>query len=114
MWGVHTIVDLFKCDPVKIRSKEALEFYLKEIVHKIEMKAFGQPIVVHFGSSDKVAGYTILQLIETSLISGHFVEADDSAHIDIFSCKEYDSESAAVFTADFFNAESFDYEILER
>jgi len=114
MWGLQTIIDLYDCDPVKIRSEEALKRYLSEMICEIDMKAYGQPVVVHFGSSDKVAGYTILQLIETSLISGHFVEIDNSAHIDIFSCKTYDSGKAAIFTSEFFDAFKMVYSVTER
>jgi len=32
----------------------------------------------------------MIQLIETSLISGHFANLTNSAYIDIFSCKGYD------------------------
>ena len=32
----------------------------------------------------------MVQLIETSLISGHFANDTNSAYLDIFSCKGYD------------------------
>jgi len=58
--------------------------------------------VVDFGEDERVSGYSMTQLIETSLISGHFANLTNSAYIDIFSCKYYDPQTAADFTQRFF------------
>lgn len=44
-----------------------------KLVKDIDMVPYGGPQVVHFGSGNK-AGYTLVQLIETSNITAHFVE----------------------------------------
>ena len=108
-WGVVTSVDLRGCDGQIIRSADKMRQFLKEIVKEIDMKAFGEPIVVRFGDNPVVSGYSIAQLIETSLISGHFAEKDNSAYIDIFSCKEYDPVQAANFCKEFFKAKDAKY-----
>ena len=53
------------------------------------MQRFGECQVVDFGSG-RVAGYSMVQLISTSLISGHFANDTNNAYLDIFSCKGYD------------------------
>jgi len=68
------------------------------------MKKFGDTQVVHFGEDKKVAGFSMTQLIETSLISGHFANQTNHAYIDIFSCKYYDPQVAADFTQEYFKA----------
>ena len=73
-----------------------------ELCALIEMNRFGDTVVVHFGEDEKVAGYSMTQLIETSLISGHFANATNAIYIDIFSCKEYDPYEALEFTKKFF------------
>ncbi len=78
------------------------------------MKRFGDTIVINFGEDEKVAGYSMTQLIETSLISGHFANSSKSAYIDIFSCKWYDTNTAARFTANRFNAEYYNIHVTER
>jgi hypothetical protein len=45
-----------------------------------------------------------VQLIETSLISGHFANLTNAIYIDVFSCKIYDPYQAAEFTRQFFKA----------
>ena len=69
------------------------------------MKKFGPTVVVNFGEDPRVSGYSMTQLIETSLISGHFANQSDAAYIDIFSCKAYPPYVAAAFAKEFFEAQ---------
>jgi S-adenosylmethionine/arginine decarboxylase-like enzyme len=48
--------------------------------------------VILFGSGNK-QGYTLVQLIETSNITGHFVEETNDMYLDVFSCKEFKPET---------------------
>ena len=66
------------------------------------MKRFGEPQVVHFGEDERVAGYSMVQLIETSLISAHFANQTNATYLDVFSCKPYDPELVADFAQNFF------------
>lgn len=45
-----------------------------------------------------------MQLIETSLISAHFVDSTKNAYIDVFSCKPYDVDVAARVCKEAFGA----------
>lgn len=100
-----TSIDLFGCDHEILSSGEKIKQYAIEVCDLIDMKRFGEPVVVRFGEDPKVSGYSLAQLIETSLISGHFAETDNSVYIDIFSCKFYDQQKAVDFTKDFFKAQ---------
>jgi len=72
-WGYHLILDCTECDASKIRDAENIRLFVKTLVKEIDMKAFGEPIIEHFGSHNPaVAGYSLMQLIETSSITGHF------------------------------------------
>jgi S-adenosylmethionine/arginine decarboxylase-like enzyme len=64
----------------------------------IEMKRFGDTQVVHFGEDEKVAGFSMVQLIETSLISAHFANLTNTVYLDVFSCKAYDPEVVREFS----------------
>ena len=44
----------------------------------------------------------MVQLIETSLVSGHFANLTNTAYIDVFSCKPYDPDIIKNFTEKFF------------
>lgn len=88
-WGWELTVDVSGCDINKINSSQNIEKFAKELVKRIDMVAFGHPQVNWFGSGDK-EGYTLVQLIETSNITAHFVPPYNAAFFNIFSCKEFD------------------------
>ena len=113
-WGLYTSVDLKGCDPASIRDPEKIHRFIIELCDLIEMKRFGEPQIVHFGPTERVAGYSMTQLIETSLISGHFANETNAAYLDIFSCKEYEPSKAAEFCRDFFVFLSVTYQVLFR
>jgi len=104
-WGLSSSVDLYNCDPDIIRSAEKIKEYVVELCKVIDMKRFGDCVVVNFGEDEKVAGYSMTQLIETSLISGHFANKSNAAYLDIFSCKYYEPSVVEEFSKKFFKAE---------
>lgn len=102
-WGICTSVDLHDCIPERIRDAKQIEAYVVQLCELIEMKRFGACQIVNFGEG-RVAGYSMVQLIETSLISGHFANDTNSAYLDIFSCKGYDPAVVEEFSKAFFGA----------
>jgi S-adenosylmethionine/arginine decarboxylase-like enzyme len=114
LWGLCTSVDLGDCNPETIRDPVKLKEFILKICDFIEMKRFGEPTVVHFGANERVAGYSLIQLIETSCISGHFANETNTAYLDIFSCKEYPPQVAAEFCRQFFGAKRMKYTITFR
>jgi S-adenosylmethionine/arginine decarboxylase-like enzyme len=96
-WGYHLTLDAGECDHAAIRSKATIAAFTKELVEKIDMVAYGPPRIVMFGTGGK-KGYTLVQLIETSNITAHFVEEVDAVYLDVFSCKKFKtSDALAVF-----------------
>lgn len=114
MWGLLTSIDLHDCNPDLIRDAEAIKRYVNELCELIEMRKYGDTQVVHFGEDERVAGFSMIQLIETSLISGHFANQTNHAYIDIFSCKYYDPQIAADFTQKFFQAKEIEIHYIIR
>lgn len=103
-WGLATAIDLAACNPRSIRDPQAIERFTIALCEAIAMRRFGAPLIVRFGADPRISGYSLAQLIETSLISGHFAEASDAAYLDIFSCKPYRPYQAARFCAAWFGA----------
>ena len=102
VWGVASSFDIYHCDPVSIRSAEKIRQFVVELCDLIEMKRFGETQVVHFGEDERVAGFSMIQLIETSLISAHFANLTHTVYLDVFSCKPYDPAAVADFAQVFF------------
>ena len=113
-WGVLTSVDLYGCDPEAIRDAGTIEAFVVNLCEKIEMKRFGDCKIVHFGEDEKIAGYSVTQLIETSLISGHFANASNTAYLDIFSCKFYEPREVAEFALSYFKGDHYKMQIAMR
>lgn len=93
-FGKSCQINLYECDIAAITDADRIRKFVRGLVEAIDMRAFGEPQVIHFGPIEQVAGYSMTQLIETSLISGHFVDANGNAYIDVFSCKDYDIGTA--------------------
>ncbi|MAY02731.1 MAG: S-adenosylmethionine decarboxylase [Gammaproteobacteria bacterium] len=95
IWGQHLILDLAGCPREQLTSAEHIRHWVKELITAIDMKAFGEPVIEHFAShSFDAAGFTLMQLIETSNISAHFAENLGQVYIDIFSCKRFSDQDA--------------------
>ncbi len=103
-WGWHLVLNLYDCNPAKIRSAEVIENFVINLCDLIDMRRFGEPMIVNFGEDPRVSGYSLVQLIETSNICGHFANESNAAYLDIFSCKKFDPEIAAEFTLATFEA----------
>ncbi len=102
VWGIASAIDIYDCTPEKIRDAEVIKQFVVELCDLIEMKRFGECKVVHFGDDDKVAGFSMVQLIETSLISAHFANQTNTTYLDVFSCKTYDPEKVRAFAQGYF------------
>jgi len=113
-WGVLTSVDIYECDGKIIRDADSIRQFVHELCHMIDMKRFGECQVVHFGEDKAVEGFSMTQLIETSLISGHFANATNAAYLDIFSCKYYDPRDVAQFALKFFKGSNYKMQLAYR
>ena len=113
-WGLLSCIDLYDCDGNTIRDADKIRQFVKELCDLIEMKRFGETQVVHFGEDERVAGYSMTQLIETSLISGHFANLTNTVYLDVFSCKLYDPQAVSDFSKTFFQADRVNLQVVRR
>jgi len=115
IYGKELILDLYNCDPRIIRSKKKILEYSNKICNLIKVKKYGKPICERFGfRRDFATGYSLVQLIESSSIIGHFSELWNRVFINIFSCKLFDDKVASNFTKKFFKAKKVKNRVLIR
>ena len=88
VWGISTSIDIYNCNPQKIRDSNYIKQFVNDLCDTIAMKRFGETQVIHFGEDEKVAGFSMTQLIETSLISAHFANLTNTIYLDVFSCQQ--------------------------
>ena len=114
-YGYELVIDLHGCDGEVLASRKKLQEYVDKLCKLIKMKKFGKTLIPYFG--DKAAytkGYSLVQLIETSSITGHFSDLWATAYINIFSCKSYDHAKARTFTQQFFKAKRMKARLIIR
>lgn len=101
-WGLLTSVDIHGCNPIKIRNEEIIKDFTEQLCKKIKVRTFGKIQLVRFGDDPRVCGYSMTQLIQTSLVSAHFAEENNSVYLDVFSCRFYDANEVVNFSLNFF------------
>lgn len=115
IFGYELILDLDGCDGSVMTSKQKLQEYVITLCRLIKMKRFGKTLIPHFGTAkDFTKGYSLVQLIETSAITGHFSDLWGKAYINIFSCAPYNHKLAESFTRKFFGAKKVKARYLVR
>lgn len=112
-WGKSVSIDLFGCDLKLISNPKVIKQFIKELVKVVHMVAHRSCYIDRFGIGE-LEGYSAMQFIETSSITVHCDEPDRRCFVDIFSCKDYDSQQAAEFTKNFFRAKKSKFTTLYR
>lgn len=113
-WGVSTSIDLYDCDLALMQNADAIRKFVVELCDRIKMRRYGETQVVFFGDEPRVQGFSMTQLIETSLISAHFADASRAIYLDVFSCAPYNSEDTAKFAAEYFKAAHYQFQVAYR
>lgn len=114
VWGVSSSIDLYECDLALMQNADAIREFVKVLCDRIKMRRYGETQVVFFGDEPRVQGFSMTQLIETSLISAHFADASRAIYLDVFSCAPYDSEDTAKFAAEYFKAKRYNLHVVQR
>lgn len=114
-WGYHAMFDCTACDKALVTDRYNIYDFIKELVPAIDMVAFGEPMIEHFATHDPdKAGFSFVQMIETSSITGHLVDKNGDAYIDIFSCKDVNVEVAQRVIDSYFKPERIRVNFITR
>lgn len=113
-WGVSSSIDLYECDLGLMQNAEAIREFVKILCDRIKMRRYGETQVVFFGDDPRVTGFSMTQLIETSLISAHFADASCAIYLDVFSCAAYEPEEVAEFAKGYFKAAHYNLNVVYR
>ena len=113
-WGVSSSIDLYECDLALIQNADVIREFVKILCDRIKMRRYGETQVVFFGDEPRVQGFSMTQLIETSLISAHFADASRAVYLDVFSCAPYDPQDVAKFATDYFKAAHYQVTVVNR
>ena len=102
------------CFPERAQDSEYIKLFTKTMVKEIEMVAYGEPQVVHFADGTDLAGWTMIQLIETSCITGHFLDHNGDLYLDVFSCKTFEEQIVIDLLKQMFSPGEMKFQVVMR
>lgn len=114
-WGYHLLLDCKQGNIEKISNKDYVADFVNTLIAAIDMKAYGDLLIERFATHDPdKAGISFCQMIETSNITGHFVDLNGDFYIDVFSCKPYDNDVVMQLVNKFFSPDTVTMKYIER
>ena len=121
MYGTELILDIHDCNVAKF-TRAYIEVYLETLCKDIiDM----QRADLHWWDYDgypeeynaappHLKGVSCVQFITTSTITIHTLEDMGKVFVNIFTCKEFDTNAAMIFTINYFSGTLGKKEIVER
>ena len=119
-YGCELILDLHNCDAAKF-TRGDIERFCAGLCDLIGMERCDLHFWDDLGVSEeeqqtdpRTKGTSAVQFILTSTIVIHALDLVKTVYVNIFSCKEFDTDSAAKFTADWFCSEDWTAQVVTR
>ena len=111
-WGYHLMLDCSGCH--NIDNREHIYNFVNDLIIQIDMTAHGEPVIEYLLPGDPNQGYSLMQLITTSNICGHFMELNGTAYFDVFSCKEFDPKIVKTVVKKYFDPKKIKSKLIKR
>ena len=111
-WGLLAAIDLHGCDPDRVADPDTIRRFVPALVAAIGMRAHGPLHLERFGDGE-LEGWSAMQFIETSSITVHADEVSGRCFVDVFSCRPFDSGTAAAVAVAHFGG-TFALRVLHR
>ena len=119
-YGRELILDLHHCD-VRGFTRARIKEFFEELCVLIDMERcdlhFWDDVGVPEGerqANPKTKGTSAVQFILTSTIVIHTLELMEAAYVNIFSCKQFNTDEAAKFTAEWFGSTEWTANVVTR
>ena len=119
-YGKELILDLHECNPAKFTRKSILKFF-KLLCNKIDMEQSDTHFWDYEGYSDEykkapihLKGTSAIQFISTSNITIHTLDILKKVFLNIFSCKDFNTEYVISVSEKFFEGKTVTENIVKR
>lgn len=119
-YGQELILDLHECDPSRF-TRSSIRKFCAELCELIDMERcdlhFWDDVGVPMEEQQtdpKTKGTSAVQFILTSTIVIHTLDLMEAVYVNIFSCKDFDADEAAVFAAKWFASTEWTSQVVTR
>jgi len=119
-YGLELILDLHECNDEKFTRAE-IERFCTELCELIDMERCDLHFWDDVGVPEeerqkdpKTKGTSAVQFILTSTIVIHTLDLMKAVYVNIFSCKQFDTDEAAKFTAKWFGSKDWNANVVVR
>ena len=104
-WGYHLVLDCKNGRNLNEDSEEDIRVFIKELVNKIDMVAYGEPNIAYLPTpkTPEKSGWSVVQLIYTSSITCHFADESGDFYLDVFSCKKFEKDIVIEYVKQYFS-----------
>ena len=115
-FGLHVTIDASRCDKKKLASYSLVYDILNNLPAKIGMTKMTLPYVAKWLDkfSDGTPGISGFVMIAESHISIHTFPEQDYVFMDVFSCRDFDTNKAIKYLVGAFDAKKHEIKILKR
>ena len=120
IYGKELILDLHNCDSTTF-SRKSIRNYFKQLCDLIDMERCKlvwwddyQVPIEEQETEPHLKGTTAVQFIMTSNITIHTLDSLKNAYVNIFSCRDFNVDSAAKFSAEWFRGNVASSHVIER
>jgi hypothetical protein len=100
-WGIEAVIDLYGCDPGRLRDPGVWRAFIANLVTVIGVKAHGELRLERSGQGD-LCDWSAVQPLVTGSITGQGDEAGLRCFCNVISCCEFDPVAAATVAAAYF------------
>lgn len=120
IYGKELILDIHSCDSSTF-NRRSIRNYFKDLCVLINMERsklcwwddYGVPPEEQ-ETEPHLKGTTAVQFIKTSNIVIHTLDLLGNVYVNIFSCRDFDSDAAAKFSAKWFGGDIVNSHLVER
>jgi len=113
--GNHLVTDCFDCEAKILGDKDEISRILVELTEIIRMRAISKPLVIYHKARQKSeSGVTGTIFLAESNITIHTYPAKNFVSVDIYSCKEFDIDSAIGYMEKKFKFKKLKKHIIKR
>jgi len=114
-FGPHLMLDLNECNVEKLNDYKLIFNILSDLPDKIGMTKITQPYVFPYsGLVPEDEGITGIVIIAESHISIHTFPLKKYVFIDVFSCKQFDTDKVSEYFINVFETKKYNQHITYR